>query len=53
MANLLNRALAWVGDIYSKYGWQAALITLVVLVLLIAGVVSLFDLDITGILGAQ
>lgn len=53
MANLVNRALAWVGDIYERYGWQAAVITLVVVVLLIAGVASVFDLDLSALLGTQ
>lgn len=51
MSNLLNQAIAWIGDIYQQHGWQAGVITLVVIVALVAGLAWGFDLPLGQLLG--
>lgn len=39
------RLITWIGDIYTKHGYIAALITIVTLVALAAGLDWAFDID--------
>lgn len=41
----MQKITDWIGDIYNKHGYIAALVTLVVLVALVVGVAMLTGLD--------
>ena len=51
--DILNDLRIWVADIYHQYGWQAALIALVVIVVLVDGMVWFFHLPLGALLGVQ
>ena len=42
---MTKTALAWLSDVYMRYGWMATLICLVVIVALIVGVCWLFGIN--------
>jgi len=41
----MQKITTWIGDIYNKHGYIAALVTLVVLVALVVGVAMLTGID--------
>lgn len=53
LADLLNAVPVWIRDIYDQYGWKAALVVIVVLALLAAGVGYLFPAFMATLMGGK